>query len=304
MRHGPAMRHPATLAAFLAACAGVMLFSFMDAAMKGLGLALGAYNAMLWRSMAGLGISGAAYALQPTGWPTRAAMRLHIWRGMVVAVMALLFFWSITVLPLAEAIALSFIAPLIALYLAAVMLGERIGREAIIASVLGIIGVAVIMTGRMGGEAHGDKAWLGVAAVLTSAVLFAYNLILARQQAQIARPGEIAFFQTLTVLGCLALGAPWLAVVPAAEHWPMIAGAAVLAVSSLYLLSWAYARAEAQILVPVEYTAFVWAALCGWVFFAEPLTWPVIAGTVLIVTGCLIAARAKPQPMQVEEAVA
>lgn len=304
VRHGPAMRHPATLAAFLAACAGVMLFSFMDAAMKGLGLALGAYNALLWRNLAGLGISGAAYAFQPTGWPTRAAMRLHIWRGMVVAVMALLFFWSITVLPLAEAIALSFIAPLIALYLAAVMLGERIGREAIIASVLGIIGVAVIMTGRMGGEAHGDKAWLGVAAVLASAVLFAYNLILARQQAQIARPGEIAFFQTLTVLGCLSLGAPWLAVVPAAEHWPMIAGAALLAVTSLYLLSWAYARAEAQVLVPVEYSAFVWAALCGWVFFAEPLTWPVIAGTVLIVTGCLIAARAKPQPMQVEEAVA
>jgi len=63
------------------------------------------------------------------------------------------------------------------------------------------------------------------------------------------------------------------------------------------LLSWAYARAEAQILIPVEYTAFVWAALFGWLFFAEPVTMPVLLGTVLIVSGSLIAARAKPAPV-------
>lgn len=294
----------ATLAAFLVACAGVMLFSFMDAAMKALALGIGAYNALLWRNMAGTAISGVAYALQPTGWPTRAVMRLHIWRGMIVAGMAMLFFWSITVLPLAEAIALSFIAPLIALYLAAVLLGERIGRAAIIASLLGLAGVGVIMAGRFGGAGHSAQSIWGVAAVFGSAALFAYNLVLARQQAQVAKPAEIAFFQTLTVLVCLAAAAPWFAVVPDLEYLPLIVGSAALAVTSLHLLSWAYARAEAQILIPVEYTAFVWAAICGWLFFDEALTWPVVGGTVLIVSGCLIAARAKPQPVQVEEAVA
>ena len=294
----------ATLTAFLVACVGVMLFSVMDAAMKGLALALGAYNALLWRNMAGVAISGAAYAVQPTGWPSRAVLRLHIWRGVVVAAMAMLFFWSITVLPLAEAIALSFIAPLIALYLAAVLLGETIGRAAIIASLLGLAGVGVIMAGRFGGGSYSEDALWGVAAVLTSAVIFAYNLVLARQQAQVAKPAEIAFFQTLTVLICLGLAAPWFAVVPSLDHLPLILASAALAVTSLHLLSWAYARAEAQILIPVEYTAFVWAAICGWIFFDEALTWPVVGGTLLIVTGCLIAARAKPQPMQVEEAVA
>lgn len=294
----------ATLTAFLVACAGVMLFSVMDAAMKGLALALGAYNALLWRNMAGVAISGAAYALQPTGWPSAAVMRLHIWRGVVVAAMAILFFWSITVLPLAEAIALSFIAPLVALYLAAVLLGERIGRSAIIASLLGLAGVAVIMAGRFGQGDYSEEALLGVLAVFASAVIFAYNLVLARQQAQVAKPAEIAFFQTLTVLICLALFSPWFAVVPSLDHLPLILASAALAVTSLHLLSWAYARAEAQILIPVEYTAFVWAAICGWIFFDEALTWPVLGGTVLIVSGCLIAARAKPQPVQVEEAVA
>ena len=293
----------ATLTAFLVACVGVMLFSVMDAAMKGLALALGAYNALLWRNMAGVAISGAAYAVQPTGWPSRAVLRLHIWRGIVVAVMAMLFFWSITVLPLAEAIALSFIAPLVALYLAAVLLGERIGREAIIASLLGLAGVTVIMAGRFGRGEYSEEALLGVLAVFASAVIFAYNLVLARQQAQVAKPAEIAFFQTLTVLVCLGLFAPWFAVVPSLDHLPLILVSAALAVTSLHLLSWAYARAEAQILIPVEYTAFVWAAICGWIFFDEALTWPVVGGTLLIVTGCLIAARAKPQPVQVEEAV-
>jgi S-adenosylmethionine uptake transporter len=81
----------------------------------------------------------------------------------------------------------------------------------------------------------------------------------------------------------------------------LIGGAAILSIISLLLLSWAYARAEAQILIPVEYTAFVWAALFGWLFFAEPVTVPVLLGTVLIVSGSLIAARAKPEPVnQVE----
>lgn len=291
----------ATLAAFLVACAGVALFSVMDAAMKQLALAIGAYNALLWRNGIGVMLSGTGYAATRRGWPAPAVMRLHIWRGVVVAFMAVLFFWSLIVLPLAEAIALSFIAPLVALYLAAVLLGEQIGRSAIVASLLGLAGVGVIMAGRLGEEAPDPDALWGVAAVFGSAILFAYNLVLARKQAQLAGPLEIAFFQTLTVLVTLGLAAPWLAVWPEPQHWPLIGASAVLAVTSLLLLSWAYARAEAQILIPVEYTAFVWAALFGWVFFGEAVTMPVLGGTVLIVSGCLIAARAKPRPQQVEE---
>ncbi len=290
-----------TLAAILVACAGVALFSLMDAAMKGLALAIGAYNALLWRNCVGVVLSGSAYAVMRRGWPSAQVLRLHIWRGVIVALMAILFFWSLTVLPLAEAIALSFIAPLVALYLAAVLLGESIGRSAIIASVLGLVGVAVIMAGRFGAEHYEPQAAWGVAAVFASAILFAYNLVLARKQAQLALPAEIAFFQTLTVLVTLGTVAPWFAVVPAAEHWPLLIAASALAVTSTLLLSWAYARAEAQVLIPVEYTAFIWAALCGWIFFDEPLTWAVLGGTILIVGGCLIAARARPQPMQVEE---
>jgi S-adenosylmethionine uptake transporter len=221
-------------------------------------------------------------------------MRLHLLRGTVTAVMATMFFYGIARVPLAEGVALSFIAPLITLYLAAVLLGEKISASAIAASVMGIAGVAVILAGRIGGEPQNDEALWGVVAILASAVLYAYNLILQRQQAQVATPSEIALFQSLCAGAVLALVAPWLAVVPSAEHLLNLAISAALTMGALLLLSWAYARAQAQVLVTVEYTAFIWASIFGWLFFREAVTLPTIIGTALIVMGCIVAARQKP----------
>jgi S-adenosylmethionine uptake transporter len=291
-----------TTRAFLAACLGIALFSAMDASMKGLSIALGAYNAMLWRLMTGCVIGGIAYFGMRSPWPTKPAMRLHMIRGAIGGSMALTFFWGIARVPLAEGIALSFIAPLITLYLAAVLLKETISRAAITASVLGIAGVLVILTGRLNGT-YDREAMLGIGAIFVSALLYAYNLILQRQQAQIASPVEIAFFQNVCALTVLAIAAPFLGKVPGIEHWPAIGLSAALAFVSLLLLSWAYARAEAQILVPVEYTAFLWASLFGWLVFGEKVTVATLLGTILIVAGCIIAARHKPEAGPVVEMV-
>lgn len=275
---------------FLVACLGVALFSGMDAVMKGLTLAIGVYNAMLWRSLAGAAMGAMAMLAMRIPWPAGHVLRIHLLRGAIVTVMALSFFWGIARLPLAEAIALSFVAPLIALYLAALLLKEQIGRGAIIASLLGLAGVAIILSGRLARD-YDPGALGGAVAVLFSAALFAYNLILQRQQAQLASPVEIAFFQNFIVLLILVLAAPVLAAVPEGRHLTPILGAAVLAFVSLMLLSWAYARAQAQALIPVEYTAFIWAAILGWLAFGEPLTLSTLAGAALIVTACIITAR-------------
>ena len=292
--------HPRPFIPFMVAAAGVGTFSLMDAAMKDLALSIGAYNAVMWRNSVGALLMGVLFVGTRQKWPPLHLLKIHLWRSIVVAVMAVSFFWSLTKLPLAEAIGLSFIAPVIALYLAAVMLKETIGKEAIWASLAGLGGVAIIMAGRLSGHYTMDHVW-GAAAVLFSAAVFAYNLILARRQAQVSGPIEIAFFQNLFVALTLGLAAPWFLQPIGMSDAPMVGASAALAVISLLLLSWAYARAEAQILIPVEYTAFVWAAFFGWLFFAEPITWPVLLGTALIVGGSLIAARAKPVPVnQVE----
>lgn len=293
---------------FAVACLGIALFSAMDAAMKGLAIALGAYSAMLWRQGIGGAMSALPYFATRKAWPSRAALRLHILRGFVASIMAVSFFYGIARVPLAEGIALSFIAPLIALYLSAVLLGETVGRHSIIASLLGIAGVAVLVSARIGAE--GDRQIDGVVAIFISAVFYAYNIILMRQQAQVASPIEVAFFQNVTAGGFLLLALPVvllvnpsLFAVPSGWHWPMLTLSAALAFTSLFLLSWAYGRAEAQVLVPVEYTAFVWAAIMGAIFYDEALTLATLVGAALIVTGCIIAARGgRPDTAKLEAA--
>jgi len=276
--------------AFAAACLGIALYAVMDAVMKGLVLAIGAYVALFWRLVAGTLISGALYALSRPNLPPLTTIRVHFARSLVVAVMAIAFFWGIGRVPLAEAIALSFIAPLIALALAAIFLKEQVGIRSVLASLLGLAGVGVILAGQLGGT-HSDETLYGIGAVLLSAVFYAINLVIARHQAQLAKPLEIAAFQNLFVLAIFCLPAPLLLRLPELGHLPAIGAAAALAIVSLLLLSWAYARAEAQILITVEYTAFIWASLMGWWVFGEKLTLATIAGTILIVAGCLIAAR-------------
>lgn len=275
---------------FVAASVGIATYAGMDTLMKSLSLEMGVYNAMLWRTSISLLIAAVLFLCRGNRWPEKSALKVHVWRGVVTSLMAFLFFWGLVYVPLAEAIGLSFIAPLIALYLAAVLLKEKIGRAEILASVIGLLGALVIISGKLGGD-YSEDVGKGIAAILCSAVLYAYNLILQRQQALIAEPIEIAFFQNATVVSVYLLLAPFLAVLPSLADLPELAGAAVLGIISLMLLSWAYARAEAKILIPVEYSAFIWGALLGWLVFAEKVTPLTVIGTALIVVGCLVASR-------------
>jgi S-adenosylmethionine uptake transporter len=163
---------------------------------------------------------------------------------------------------------------------------------------MGIAGVAVIVFGRASaGEAHPDVLW-GTASILVSSMLYAWNLVLQRQQSLLAGPVEVTAFQTAMMALVLAAFAPFLFELPGFDAWPAIGGSALLALSAQLLFAWAYARAEAQVLVPLEYSGFLWAALFGWLLFAEGLRPAVLIGAVLIVAGCWIAAPRKP-PEQV-----
>ncbi|WP_309753657.1 DMT family transporter [Novosphingobium sp.] len=281
--------HP--LMPFLAVATGIATFSVMDALMKGASLAVGAYNAMFWRSLVGVTVMLPYWRLRGGIWPRGEALRLHAMRGLTSAFMATTFFYGLKFLPLAEGMAISFIAPLIALYLAAVLLGETIGRRAVFASLLGLAGVVVIAAARLGQGGYDENAAWGIAAILASAVLYAWNLILQKRQALVAGPIEVATFQAVFTSLFLALVAPWLAALPPLSVMGHIGGSALLATISLMLISWGYGRAETQVLLPLEYSAFIWAAIMGWFMFGEGLSLPTIAGAALIVVGCWIAAR-------------
>jgi S-adenosylmethionine uptake transporter len=251
---------------------------------------------VLWRSVAGVALTGTVFLARRQRWPERRALRLHILRGLAAGLSVLLFFWGLVRVPMAQGVALTFLSPLIALYLAAALLGERIRRAAILGSAVAAVGVLVIALGYAQAGASADTV-MGALAIVLASVLYAYSLILLRQQAQVADPLEVTLFTSLVIGVLLALGAPWLAVWPVQEQLAPIVGSAILGSISALLLAWSYGRAEAQVLAPVEYTAFVWAALLGYWVFDERVSLFTVAGALLIVGGCLVAVRgAGPVP--------
>ena len=282
-------QHP--VKAFLHALAAVGCLSIMDAVMKHLVIAIGILAISVWRSVVNLTFAGALYLPRRPSWPSRSTLRIHIARGVLVTGLAFLFFWGIGRVPLAQAIALTFIGPLIALLLAAVFLKEQIGSRSIIGSIAAFAGVIIIVLGQARAQV-GPQVLLGSAAILGSAACYAVNIVMMRPQAQAAKPLEINFFQSLTVM------IVWLMVLPfvglpdwPSLQWPWVLVAAVLSTSGTLLYGWAYARAEASYLAVTEYSAFLWASALGWIVFRERVSLYTVAGAVLIVGGCLVAAQ-------------
>lgn len=288
-------RAASPLAPVLVCSLAILILSGMDAAMKSLVLAVGVYNTVMWRSLLASSVSGLVWVTGSRHRPSAAVLRLHVLRAALIGVVLITFFWGLARLPLAEGIGLSFIAPLIALFLAAVLLGERIGKQAVWASAAGFAGVIVIAAGQMGQQTYSKDVLLGTVAVLISTVFYAYNLILARKQAQLASTAEIMFFQNLSLSVLMVLPAPWLASLLPVKFWLPLAGVTALSLGGQFLMTWAYARAEAQYLIATEYSAFIWAIALGWYFFGEQVGWATLAGAGLIIAGCLIAARANPK---------
>jgi S-adenosylmethionine uptake transporter len=286
----PAPVAASSAAPFAAACLAIAIFSGMDALMKLLSIQLGAYNAMAWRTVVGLGLTAAIFLARRQPWPARPVLKLHLFRGLAAASSILLFFWGLVHVPMAQGIALSFIAPLIALALAALFLKEQVTRKAWTASLIAFAGVLVILLGQPA-IATGPEALWGSLAILLAALFYAINLVVARAQSLVAGPLEVALFFNIVAALLYSTAAPWLLTVPPMEALPLIVAAAITSVISIMLLAWAYARAEAQVLLPVEYTAFIWAVLLGWLVFGEAVTLATLAGAAMIVAGCIWAAR-------------
>jgi S-adenosylmethionine uptake transporter len=280
---------------FAIALLGVAFLSVMDALMKAAATAHGAYTATLLRALFGAALIAPFWLAKGWHWPQTPVLKLHLERGTVSAFMALSFFYAITKIPLAEAIAISFVAPLIALYFARIFLGETIQPRAIWASILGLAGALIIVGGQFTRSELSRDFILGLCALGFSALLYAYNFTVIRKQSQRAGPIEIATFHTGVSGFVLLFAAPIYGTVLPVDALGLVFGAAIFTVAGSMAIAWAYARAEAQALVPAEYSSFLWASLLGWTMFDESVTAPTLAGTAIIVAACWIAARG-PEP--------
>lgn len=281
----------ATPGPYLLYIIGIAFFCVMDAIMKALVATNPAVAATFWRYIAAL------LFIIPFWWregrpPLRRDMaEPHLLRGGLIAAAAFLFFWSLTVLPLAEAVTFAFVAPLLIPPMAALFLGERMERGSLAAIAAGFCGVLVAA----GTDPTGipQARLVGVGAVLLSALSYAGSIILMRARASRDGPSLVsllgAAIPALVLLPfVMLLPGGW---VPGRTDWPLVLAAGFSGAVALQFIARAYARAEAQRLAPFEYTALFWAALFGWVAFGEPLSWRTLAGALIIIAACLWQAR-------------
>ncbi|MFN0023217.1 MAG: DMT family transporter [Parvularculaceae bacterium] len=269
---------------------GVALLCFMDGVIKHLIANNDALVVTFGRYV--FGVLFAALIWLQAGSPkvTREMWRAHAARGVVIAMSATSFFWSLTVLPLAEVIVIAFIAPLLIPFVARALLGERLRPRNIMAGVIGFGGVAIASVGAPAIDGDATRT-LGVIAVLFSAVTYALSITLLRGRAGRDGAAIVGLLASLIPGAIIAVPAFATGEWPAIGELPAFIGMGALAAAGMYCLTKAYAEAEAQVLAPLEYTALIWAALIGWFLFAEPVRGQVWIGAAIIIAACLWGAR-------------
>lgn len=267
------------------------LLSLMDALIKLLTARYPTFQIVWLRFSFGLIGATVLLAFMRPGWPGRETIVFNGARSLLVVVVATTFFFALSVLPLAEAIALSFVSPLFIVLFGVLLLGERIDSRIGVALVAGLAGMLLIAGARIGDASYSSAAWRGALAAVTSAMAYGLVIVLLRARATRDPLPTIVFFQNL--------GPSLILAVPAAYVWVPLSGydlalfalIGAIGVAGHYLLALAFAGAEAARLAPITYVSLVWATLFGYVFFSDLPTASALAGAALIVVGTLVAQR-------------
>lgn len=271
------------------AVTGVLLGCVMDAMVKQLGFTYGVVLIATARYVFGSLFAGAAVLALNARLPDLAGMKRHALRAVVITACSLLFFNCLTILPIAEATVLVFCAPLMISPLARWILGETMRPAATAALVVGFIGVLVTV---QGAESAADTARRveGIASGIAAAALYALSMVLLRQLSRKDDAVAVAFLSNLFPMIYLLPVAIAMGAAPMAADLPLFALTGATGFAMWFMLTSAYSRSQAQNVAAAEYTALIWSALLGYVFFAEVPRWQVWAGAAVVVAAVMMSA--------------
>ena len=211
----------------------------------------------------------------------------QIVRGLMLGASTLLYFTSLTVLPLAEAAAIGFVLPVFVAILAVPMLGERIDMPRVIAIVVGLSGALIVV--RPGTALFTIYALLPVAMALCNA----FYQILTRKIAGLEHPLTSLFYGSLigTVMSTFLLSAG-VAMPVGWFHWLLFLALGLLATLGHFVLIRAFDYAPATLLAPFVYSQLIWVMLFGWFVFGDfPDGWSMVGMAIIVASGLYIANR-------------
>jgi drug/metabolite transporter (DMT)-like permease len=196
------------------------------------------------------------------------------------------WFYSYRNLPLADAYALGFTAPLFMTALSVPLLGERVGIHRWSAVAVGFGGVLVMV---QPGSGVFDIAAVWV---LVSAFLYALAMIQVRGLGKTEPPLTTVFYFTSVCTLVSALSLPFVGRLPdTAFHAALMVATGLLGGLAQLCLTHAYRLAPVSIIAPFDYTAMVWAVGLGLVVFGDQPGWPVLAGSAVVIASGLYILR-------------
>jgi drug/metabolite transporter (DMT)-like permease len=212
--------------------------------------------------------------------------KLQILRGLILLSANICFFYAISIISLAKALTLAFVAPLIVTAFSPVMLGEKVGFRRWTAVVVGFVGSLVVIRP---GFVELNFASL---AALGTGILYGFYLIITRKLSTSDNP--LLTLLMTGMVGAILVSAiiPFYWVKPSLNQWSLMAGIGVFACIGHLFLILSLKYADASKLAPLGYTEIIPNVLIGYYFFSElPDNWTYLGLFIIILSGLYISRR-------------
>jgi drug/metabolite transporter (DMT)-like permease len=272
--------------AILYLLASSFLLVVLDTAVKWLAKGYSPLQIGFLRYLMGLVIA-ASIAGRNGGLATLRTRRLvgHMLRSVLNLTTMLTFYYALRLIPLADAIAIGFAAPLFTTALSVPMLKERVGPRRWAAVALGFVGVLLIVQPSGGGMSFGALL------ALVSSLCWSVTLISSRQLSGTEPSHSILFYYSFAVVIALGATMPTVWIVPHGLDWLWFGVCGLAGSFGQYCVNQAYRYGEASMVAPLDYTSLIWATLAGYVVFGQLPTALVLGGAAIIVASSLYIAR-------------
>lgn len=277
-----------TLQGVLLQLVALALFVSMDALLKLLVAAYSVPQLMFVRFLIHTVFVAAAIVIFTGSLPWRSRSPvLQTLRSASLAIANAALSVALIHVPLADATAVMFAAPVLTVALAALLLGEKVSPRRWIGVGIGLAGVIVALRPPFltGDPLH----WAMLLPLVTAAMNTVYQL-LTRHLAAKDDPRTTFLHTSLAACALTALAQPFVWVTPAASDLPWMLALGLLGAAGHCLLVLAFARAPASILAPMSYSQLIWAGLAGVLVFGDwPDGWTLLGAAVIAVGGVLVA---------------
>ncbi len=213
-------------------------------------------------------------------------IRIHLLRAVVGLASMFSWFTAVALLPLADAVALNFSAPLFATVGAALILGEVVRARRWTATGIGFLGTLVILRP---GFAEITPT---MALPILAAVLMASSMLIVKVLSRHDHPGTIVLYMNLLMTPLSLIPALFVWRWPSAGTWVLFACLGFLASTAHIFFTRAFAKADASAMQPFDFARLPFIALLGYLFFGEvPSGWIWLGGTMIGGAAIYIAHR-------------